>query len=389
MASIEKRGKTWRYRIQAGIDPQTGRYKQISRSGFPTKRAAQLAAHDAEAKIARGLYVPRTRITFDDFAQDWLRSYASNAKPSSVRIRSHSLSLLSEVFGKLPLQSINGHMYESCLIGLQDSGFSHNTILGVHTVMRMLCKRARQFKLLEVDPTEFVQPPREKHDSIEQVDTVPHYLERDELLRFLDAARQHGLWYDVPLFTTLAYTGMRIGEALALTWQDIDLDVGTISISKTLALPGGKASDFQLLSPKTKSAYRVIPIPPDVVTVLHAWHRDWLADKMLHAARWHREHDFVFCSPTRYGLPSSHSTVQHHIGRIMEHIVPPIAVHVTPHVFRHTHISLLAAAGVPLHEIMERVGQIDSDTTKRVYLHVTKTRKSEAARIFDDYMHNG
>lgn len=52
----------------------------------------------------------------------------------------------------------------------------------------------------------------------------------------------------------------------------------------------------------------------------------------------------------------------------------------------HTHISLLAEAGVPLHEIMDRVGQLDDETTKRVYLHVTKTRKKEACALFDRLM---
>jgi integrase len=60
----------------------------------------------------------------------------------------------------------------------------------------------------------------------------------------------------------------------------------------------------------------------------------------------------------------------------------------TPHSLRHTHTSLLAEAGVPLQEIMDRLGHKDDTTTKQVYLHVTKTRKKEASQKFGELMRN-
>ena len=58
----------------------------------------------------------------------------------------------------------------------------------------------------------------------------------------------------------------------------------------------------------------------------------------------------------------------------------------TPHSLRHTHTSLLAEAGVGLEEIMERLGHIDDDTTRNVYLHVTKEKKKEAPQKFAELM---
>lgn len=60
----------------------------------------------------------------------------------------------------------------------------------------------------------------------------------------------------------------------------------------------------------------------------------------------------------------------------------------TPHSLRHTHASLLAEAGVDLIRIMERLGHVDDDTTKKIYLHVTKTRKKEASQKFGNLMRN-
>lgn len=64
----------------------------------------------------------------------------------------------------------------------------------------------------------------------------------------------------------------------------------------------------------------------------------------------------------------------------------------TPHSLRHTHTSLLAEAGVSLPQIMERLGHKDEDTTKNVYLHVTKEMKKEmkkeASQKFKELMEN-
>ena len=58
----------------------------------------------------------------------------------------------------------------------------------------------------------------------------------------------------------------------------------------------------------------------------------------------------------------------------------------TPHSLRHTHTSLLAEAGVGLPEIMDRLGHADDETTKTIYLHVTKPMKKEASQKFSELM---
>ena len=60
----------------------------------------------------------------------------------------------------------------------------------------------------------------------------------------------------------------------------------------------------------------------------------------------------------------------------------------TPHSLRHTHTSLLAEADVPIQDIMDRLGHKNDNTTKQVYLHVTKTRKKDASHKFGDMMRN-
>ncbi len=384
MASFRKRGSTWYYIIQAGLDPKTGKYIQIHKGGFKTKKAAQLAAADAQSAIDANTYVPNSNIKFCDFAREWLDSYALNVKTSSVRIRRHQISLMCELLGQLPLRSITPKIYQSALDSLTKSGFATNTISGAHTAARMMFKRALEFQVMREDPSRFARPPRRQSRSIQQIEKVPAYLEKDQLQLFLTAAHKDGLAGDYALFMLLAYTGMRIGEALALTWQDLDFEESTVSISKTLYTPDNRAENYELLSPKTMAGYRVIDIPGEVIAALRSWRKEYALEKMRWADVWHSDYDFVFPATYRHGYPRTQKSIQVRINRLMKQTGIPVRL--TPHVFRHTHISLLAAAGVPLHEIMDRVGQTDDETTKKVYLHVTQNRKKEACRLFSEYM---
>ncbi|AJS61610.1 integrase [Paenibacillus sp. IHBB 10380] len=65
-----------------------------------------------------------------------------------------------------------------------------------------------------------------------------------------------------------------------------------------------------------------------------------------------------------------------------------LKTNLTPHSLRHTHVSLLAEAGVNLQDIMDRLGHKDDDTAKNVYLHVTKPKKKEASHKFRELMKN-
>ncbi|WP_372631973.1 tyrosine-type recombinase/integrase [Cohnella sp.] len=85
-----------------------------------------------------------------------------------------------------------------------------------------------------------------------------------------------------------------------------------------------------------------------------------------------------------WAILSSIKTIQNRMRRLLR--LSGLNETLTPHSLRHTHTSLLAEAGVGIHEIMERLGHQDDEITKRVYLHVTKTMKKEAAQKFSKLM---
>src|SRR5699024_6112365 len=88
----------------------------------------------------------------------------------------------------------------------------------------------------------------------------------------------------------------------------------------------------------------------------------------------YHDKDFVFARPN--GYPFVTKTLVNRMNRILDKT--SIKKHATPHIFRHTHISMLAEAGVDLPTIMQKVGHEDIDTTMRIYLHVTDKMKKDA-----------
>lgn len=389
MQILKEKSGTYAFRVETGRNPKTGRRQQKYRGGFRREKDAIAAAQKAEEAIRANQYVHDSRVTFADCAEDWLRAYREQAKESSARVRHHEIGILLPYLGQLLMQEITPRAYESAMFTICRR-YARNTASGVHGTARMIFKRARRYALVGTDPTEFFTQPREKQKIQTLEEELPQYLEKEELSRFLSAAQASGLDGDYPLFTLLSYTGLRIGEALALTWDDVSYKNHTIRINKTLFNPTNNRKQYQLTSPKTKRSNRIIPIDDHTEAVLVAWQAEIDKIRGMYEDDYHTpaicSRGFVFPSLRYPGCPRTARAVQLRIDRLSKIMNPPPAVRIHPHLFRHTHVSLLAEAGVGLEQIQERLGHADDDTTRSIYLHLTKHLKKDAALRFADLM---
>ena len=165
------------------------------------------------------------------------------------------------------------------------------------------------------------------------------------------------------LFEWQYYTGMRIGEVLALRKSDIHItpDRSYASVTGTYSQVSKKRKERT----KTKAGKREVDLPPKAVEIYHQ------ACKLSKI-------DFLFVSRMQnvYTLQSIDESLKLREEKLK------LNKHLTSHIFRHTHISKLAELGVPLHAIKERVGHESSDITEKIYLHVTKNvRKSMVEKL--------
>lgn len=386
-----KCGASWAYIVDIGKDPKTGKRKQKKKSGFRTKKEAEVAVAMLKNEINQGLYVKESDVTFEDFAKEWLSLYegTGRVKESTVRVRSHEIKRLLDYFAKLKLKDITRRQYQNALNDLKKREYARNTIEGAHRTGRMIFKKAVELEILKKDPTEYTQVPKNQTtiEELEGKKSLPNYLEKEELKQFLNIANKLGLAQDYPLFLLMSYTGVRAGELCALKWRDIDFEEQTISISKTYYNPTNNRKEYKLLTPKTPTAVRIIDIDETVINELSK-HKLAQKQTMMKYRDIYHDEDFVFASMNEDlpGYPLYIKKIENRMRRLLR--IAELNSKLTPHSLRHTHTSLLAQAGVSLPQIMERLGHKDEDTTKNVYLHVTKEMKKEASQKFKELMEN-
>lgn len=383
MATYEKRGNSWRYRISTGKNPTTGKYEYISKSGFKRKSDAKHHAEMVERQLRNGEYIAPSTSTFKQVADDWLKQYANDVKVSSVRAREKAIYHAIERFNTYPIQTIKKHDYQR-FVDDMSAQYSKNYVDSIVASTNMIFKYAYDMKLIKVLPSEGIKRPKKKRTVEELEDTEIHkkFLEKDELFQFLEVAKNnHAPLNSFEVFTTLAYTGMRAGELLALKWSDIDFDNNTISITKTYYNPNNNKKKYQILTPKTESSIGKITVDANVMKMLHDYKinvQDNWKDEL------YVDNNFVFTDNNGYPLVIKKLSMW--IQSIMSRT--DINKNISTHSFRHTHCALLIEAGVHIKEIQERLRHKDINTTMNIYAKITNSYKKDASQKFSRLMEN-
>lgn len=389
MPYVRQKGKGWQYTVNVGVDPSTGARIQKSKGGFKTEKLAYKAGVLLEDEIANGLFTSDKGMTFEELREEWFKVYSTSGKVkvSSVRIREYEADKLLPFFAKLKVKDITKKMYQSALNKLHEEGLSQITLSGIQSTGKMIFRRAMEKDIIKVDPTQYSYIPKTQKsvEELEAEEEAVKYLEKEELALFLKIAANKGQPQDYVAFMLLSYTGMRLGELLALKWRDIDFEEGFISITKTCYNPKGNIKNFELLPPKTKKSKRRIEIDTFVVEELKS-HMHWQKEVKMANRKNYYDEGFVIArtDPDFAGYPEIAKAIQVKMKRFLKSA--GLNSNLTPHSLRHTHTSLLAEARVDLQEIMDRLGHKDDNTTRNVYLHVTKSKKKEAAQKFSDLM---
>lgn len=374
-----KQGYKWICTLEGPPDPNTGKRKQIARRADTQKEAFNRAQEEYK-KMEKGVDSKKIKkITFEDVADEWLKVYSKGrVKSGSLIARDVQAKLLKKLFNNILIIKITHRMYQNALNTLDDQGYARNTILGVNNTANMIFKYALKNKFISENPVIDVIVPH-KELTVEEIENKDllieeKYFDRDELTEFLSVVSDKGHIQEKELFFLLAFSGFRPGEICALKWPDIDFENNQIRITKTLL--GGSRINYSLGTPKTKKSVRIVPIDSDIIAMLlvHKENCDERrSEELKHFPDYH-DKEFVFRNSK--GYPYTVSGIRCRMLCLLKKT--NIKKHATPHIFRHTYVSMLAEAGVDLNTIMSRVGHEDEKTTLIVYTHITKKMQHNA-----------
>jgi len=176
------------------------------------------------------------------------------------------------------------------------------------------------------------------------------------------------------LYSVLLFTGLRIGEALALRWTDVDLDRATLRVEHSMATVDGKRV---LGEPKTQKARRAVDLPPEAVAALSRQRKLQMVEQARAGAAgvpWLNPHGLIFTAS--YGSPASDSTVRKEFYRLLTAAgLPPMRLHD----LRHSCATIELAAGAPLVAVSEQLGHAKPSITLNVYAHAVPSMRQAVA----------
>jgi integrase len=354
--------------------------------GFKTKfEAVQDYAHWEKIHVRKG--VKMSEYTVNDAMLEWFDWYKTlGKKKSTYQIRkTREMPKIRKYLGSIKLANLTDDEVQSFYESLKNEGYAKTTLQGVKQVLGMILKYSVRKSWVFANVSQGVPLPSYSKSIAElklRVDDL--YLSQDELNQFLVVAKTIEGTNMFGIMLTLAYTGMRISEALGLTIEDLDFEKNEIAVYKQVYVEDGKtARDFEITTTKTETR-RDVRVPTHVMDALLEISKA-NAEVRKYAKVSIKEHFlFTYLKPGSFGVPFRYEYVNDHIKRIAEKA--GIKKKVTTHRFRHTQVSLLAQANVPIEVIQERVGHADEKTTKLIYLHVTKDSKEQAVDALEELL---
>jgi integrase len=358
-------GKTvWRARLDAGTDPGTGKRRQIMQS-FATRREADAWLAQQHTAQATGGFVTPSRLTLGAYLDTWLVGRDDVRETTKITYASLIKVQIKPALGATTLQSLRQPAITAFLATQRTAGKSRATVGVLRAILGRALEDARREGLLPTNPARGVRVTGQQERTAD--DATLKYWTADQARTFLTFTRNHK---DAALFRLALASGMRVGEMLALTWGNVDLAQGTLTVRRTLThVQGGFTSG----PPKTRAGLRAIPLDANTIATLKRHRITILELQALHADVW-VANDLVF--PHADGAYRDPQTMR----RSLKTLCPAAGVpELSPHGLQHSAATLLLSAGVPAKVVSERLGHSSITITLDTYSHVTPALQREAA----------
>lgn len=349
ITSYKKNGKTYyKFAIRMGN-------KVTTRSGFKSKpqaicKYAQMM-QDYEDEV-------QGNVLYQKAYEDWLRIYETTVEESTLSttigyFKNHILPF----FGKKKIQDISLSNCEEFALAYKDYAKGKS--------MYYYAKNVMEYAKNHYNVRENVFGKAKLPKFYEQ-DSDFKFLEPNEVSQLINHFEDNIFWKS--LFQVLCYVGLRRGELLALTWQDINFKAKTLTVNKALGINQDK--QVYLKGPKNKASNRTLDL--DNKTILY-----------LKELKLSSQTDLVFPSPKGGYLRLSTPNEK------LQETLKKLGINkITLHDLRHTHASLLFASGRSVKYVQQRLGHSKAETTMNIYVHVTQKEKDEGIIEFEKYMEN-
>lgn len=319
----------------------------------------------ARAELERGALAEPGKATIAQLWSEYVALNPSNLRRSTMESRKSLWSVRIEpIIGKTKLRGLSATHIQRVLSTARDNDLSDSTLRAIHATLASLCDYGVQSNRLAANPADRVKVPAQGEPRDLPITTA------EQITALMDAIQQSR--YRV-LFMLGVGLGLRVNEACALRWRDVDFDRGVVHIRHGVDVIDGETVFTAL---KTKASRRDLPLPAFVADELRAEKRRQAERRLRLGPEW-RAHDLV---GTWSGRPVARSMVWHAIKRIGESTGID---ELTFHHLRHLCATVLMLNNVPPRIVQGILGHSSSATTMRIYQHVNTGALQEAADVLN------
>lgn len=401
--NVRKRGQKWQYQFEAA--KIEGKRKQITKSGFNTKKEALEAGVKALAEYNNsGLHFEPSEISVSDYFDYWYKNYVvlelkiNTQKSYKNYIENH----IKPNLGIYKLKSLTPTILQEFINSKYIAGFSKNHLINLMGVLSGALKYAvHPYNFIKSSPMLYVNFPKYEHS---KTDANHKYIKPDEFEKIINRF-PYGSTFYLPIIIGY-YTGFRIGETLGLTWDDIDLENRKISINKIIYY-NDDTKLWYFGTPKTPTSTRTIEIGTTLLNILKKYKTDQLQNKLKYGCHYTCVYEGIETINNKKYRPLYSLKANIPAGTLKKvemvctkedgEIVTPnsfkyaskvinygLGITFNYHSLRHTHATTLIENGAEIKDVQIRLGHANIETTYNTYVHHTEKMSNNSVEIFEN-----
>lgn len=336
-----------------------------------TQKEADAKAEAVKAKIGKGLDILSQQDTFGAWRKLWWTVKQPQIGSGTQTMYRAAQKRMGPLDG-MGISKIKTADIDVLLISAAEEGLSHRSLSILRMTIGQIFDYAIDNRVVDYNPADRAKVPAGSGKQVRRALTD----EEQTMIRSLPHRAQTAAMI-------MMYAGLRRGELLALTWDDIDLDASTITVNKTLEFVSGKPQIKN--SPKTEAGNRVVTIPEILAEYLrNVPHKAPIicpnaSGKYMSTTAWSRLwQSYIVDLNVTYGAAAGMS--KHNPHGI------PISIDFTAHCLRHTYATLLYKAGVDVLTAQYLLGHADVQTTLGIYTHLDAELKQRGLDKLNDYL---